>query len=239
MMRLVRRLMGGGVFLGTAALVALALPHSLVACANGTNGSYVGDDEAGLLLDSGGRDVNVPPTGDSSPGDGATGNDSGGTGCTGAVVINELKTDGATASDEFVELYNPNSCAVPLSGWALKYESSSGAAGGAGYVFVAGDSIPAKGYFLIAASTFTGKKDATLVNGFAAGAGQVGLVDDKSATVDGVAYGTVTGGSYGEKQSATAPPSNKSIGRSPNGTDTNSNSADFKVLTSPSPGAAN
>jgi hypothetical protein len=238
MMRLVRRLMGGGGFLATASVVALVLPHSLVACANGANGGYVGDDEAGLLLDSG-RDVNVLPTGDSSPVDGATGNDSGGTGCTGAIVINELKTGGATdLTDEFVELYNPNSCAVPLSGWALKYEAASGAAGGAGYVFVAGDSIPAQGYFLLGSSTFSGKTDATLINGLAA-AGQVGLIDDKKAIIDGVAYGTVTGGTYGEKQSAAAPAAGKSIGRSPNGKDTDSNSADFKVLTSPSPGAAN
>jgi hypothetical protein len=228
--------MGGGILLAATSVVALVLPHSLVACANGTNVGYVGDDEGGLLLDSGGRDVNVLPTGDSSPGDGATGNDSGGPGCTGAIVINELQTDGV---DEFVELYNPNSCAVPLSGWEIKYESAGGGAGPAGYKFVAGDSIPALGYFLVASSAFSGKKDATLISGFAAAAGQVGLVDDKSAIIDGVAYGTVTGGSYREKQSAAAPPTNKSIGRSPNGTDTDNNSADFKVLTSPSPGAAN
>jgi hypothetical protein len=228
--------MGGATFLATASVLALVV----VACANGTNVGYVGDDEAGLLLDSGGRDVNVLPTGDSSPGaDSAPGNDAGNPGCTGAIVINELKTAGATdPNDEFVELYNPNSCAVPLSGWEIKYESSGGGPGPAGYKFVAGDSIPAQGYFLVASSTFTGKKDATLVNGFAA-AGQVGLVDDKKAIIDGVAYGTVTGGSYGEKQAAAAPAAGKSVGRSPNGTDSNSNSADFKVLTSPSPGAAN
>jgi hypothetical protein len=227
--------MGGGIFLAAASVVALVF----VACANGTNVGYVGDDEGGLLLDSGGRDVNVLPTGDSSPGDGATGSDSSNPGCTGTIVINELKADGVSASDEFVELYNPNGCAVPLSGWALKYESFSGGTSSAGYVFVAGDSIPAQGYFLIASSTFSGKKDATLISGFAADKGQVGLIDDKKATVDGVAYGAVTGGSYGEKQSAPMPPSGKSIGRSPNGTDTDNNSADFKVLTSPSPGAAN
>jgi hypothetical protein len=230
-----------------ASVAALVLPPSLVlvlvlgACATGTNAGYPGDDDAGSLLDSGGRDVNVLPMGDSSPGDGASGSDSGGAGCTGAVVINELRTDGTTANDEFVELYNPNSCAVPLSGWEIKYESAAGIATGslAGYKFVAGDSIAANGYFLVASSAFAGKKDATLVAGFQATSGQVGLLDDKGATVDGVAYGTVTAGSYREKQAAPTPPTSKSIGRSPNGVDTNSNSADFKVLSASSPGAAN
>jgi hypothetical protein len=235
MMGLVRRLMGGGAFLATASVVALIV----VACANGTNVGYVGDDEAGLLLDSGGRDVNVLPTGDSAPSDGATGTDSSGT-CAGKVVINELRTDGATASDEFVELFNAGSCAVPLANWEIKYESAAGVGGSpAGYKFVAGDSIPANGYFLVASSTFAGKKDATLVTGFQATSGQVGLVDDKGATVDGVAYGTVTAGSYREKQAAPTPPTTKSIGRVPNGVDTDSNSADFKALSASSPGAAN
>jgi hypothetical protein len=78
-----------------------------------------------------------------------------------------------------------------------------------------------------------------LTPGFAAADGQVGLVDDKGATVDAVAYGTITKKTYFEGTAAVAPPSGGSIGRFPSGTDTENNKADFKTYTTASPGIAN
>jgi hypothetical protein len=45
----------------------------------------------------------------------------------GHLVVSELSTGGAGASDEFVELYNPASELLPLEGLELVYVSSSGA----------------------------------------------------------------------------------------------------------------
>ena len=73
----------------------------------------------------------------------------------------------------------------------------------------------------------------------AAASGQVGLLDDTGTLVDSVAYGTVTGGSYKEGTAAVGPASGGSIGRSPNGADSNNNKTDFKAYGTPSPGIAN
>lgn len=220
----------------TSASFAFACALLVIACATGTGSTGLGDGEGGVFEEGGTRDVNVLPTGDSGGGgDTGTvpGDDASTTGCTEKVVINELKADG----DELVELFNPNTCAVLLGNWELKYASAGGGAGGAGYKFAAGDSIKAKGHFVIANGSIP--KDATLATGLAADNGQVGLLDDSGKLVDAVAYGSVTAGPYREAQSAPKPPANGSIGRNASGADTDDNRVDFKTLTSPSPGAAN
>ncbi|MGH2483992.1 MAG: lamin tail domain-containing protein, partial [Candidatus Limnocylindria bacterium] len=45
----------------------------------------------------------------------------------GHLVISEVMTGGASASDEFVELYNPHAAALPLEGLELIYVTASGA----------------------------------------------------------------------------------------------------------------
>jgi hypothetical protein len=223
-------------FASAAFGASVALSTLVVACARGTDNVTL--DEGGIVDEDAARDVNVVPVPrDSStdadgtvlpPDDSSTG------GCTMKVVINELKTDGTTANDEMVELYNPSACAVPLGNWELKYESAAGGAGSAGHKFLTGDSIPSMGYLVLTPGGST-----NWTAGMAAGSGQVGLLDDKGKLVDGVAYGTVTGGDYREKTAATAPASGGSIGRSPNGADTDNNKTDFKTYPAPSPGAPN
>jgi hypothetical protein len=209
----------------------------LVACAKGTEGGTA-DDEGGIVDQDAARDVFVLPIGDASmpvpdgtvlpPDDSSTSG-----GCTMKIVINELKTDGTTANDEMVELYNPSTCTVPLANWEIKYESAAGGVGSAGHKFGAGDMIASQGYLVLTpgANNWTA--------GMAAASGQIGLLDDTGTLVDGVGYGTVTGGDYREKTAATGPASGGSIGRSPNGTDSDNNKTDFKTYASPSPGAAN
>jgi hypothetical protein len=209
----------------------------LVACAKGTDNNGVAD-EGGLLEDDAGRDVNVVPVPRDSSTVGPDGtvlppDDSGGT-CAKKVVINEIKTDGATGNDEMVELYNPSACAVPVGGWEIRYQSGGGVAVVAtGHKFAAGDTIAAMGYLVLTpgAGSWTA--------GMAKTDGQIGLVDDTGTLVDGVGWGTVSGGSYREKTAATAPASGGSIGRSPNGADSDNNKTDFKTYASPSPGAPN
>ncbi len=45
----------------------------------------------------------------------------------GPLVISEVMTGGASASDEFVELYNPDAAPLPLDGLELMYVTASGA----------------------------------------------------------------------------------------------------------------
>ncbi len=230
MNRLVRRLGGGIVLSAVAAITTLVV----VACANGT-ATGVDLGEGGVEEDAS-RDVNVLPIPkDSGPAEdtGTTPGDDSGS-CSMKVVINEVKTAGTNANDEMVELYNPSTCAVPLGNWELKYQSASGGTGLAGHKFDVGDSIPAKGFLVL---TPGGSTDWTA--GMAASDGQVGLLDDTATLVDGVGYGTVTGGMYKEGTAASSPPSGGSIGRSPSGSDTGNNKTDFKTYTTPSPAIAN
>jgi len=234
-MRLVRRLGGGCLFAATAAITTLVV----VACATGT-ATTIDLGEGGTVPDDASRDVNVVPLPKDSaaPEDTGTlpGDDSGS--CSQKVVINEVKTAGTTADDEMIELYNPSTCAVPLGNWTIKYSSAAGspATGTTRHTFASGDSISAKGFLVL---TPGGSTD--LTPGMAAGDGQVGLLDDKGTTVDGVAYGTVTAANrvYGEGTTAVSPASGGSIGRSPSGADSDNNKTDFKAYGTPSPGIAN
>jgi hypothetical protein len=232
-MRLVLRLVGGATFAAALALVA--------ACAHGGTSSVDGvDDDAGL---DGGtplpRDGSLLPPSpiDEAGSDAPTGSDAG---CGKTVVINEVQTAGASASDEFVELMNRGTCTVPLGSWKLQYRSSGDGLGVALYTFGAGDSIPAGGRVFVAngSGSFSGKLG-TLTPGMAAAAGQVGLLDDTGALVDGVAYGSVSTGTYLEGSAAPSPPTSGSIARKPDGTDTNNNASDFKTAATPTPGAPN
>jgi hypothetical protein len=221
-MGLVRKRPGGGAFgVAAAALATLAL----VSCANGmVNGGVV---DGGLETDAAAGDGSVVPSRDS--GEDQSAPDTGG-GCSVKIVINEVKTSGTAASDQMLELYNPNDCAVSLGRWALLYQSSAGnpASGISLHDFAAGDTIAARGFLTVASTAPMAKAS-----------GQVGLVDDTTTVVDAVAYGTITGGSYREGASAPSPPATGSIGRSPNGSDTDDNKTDFATFAAPTPGRAN
>lgn len=158
-----------------------------------------------------------------------------------------MQSDGVTASDEFIELYNPAACSLSLKDFKVNYYSSSANSGGAPLIMFTGTAshtIPALGFFLLGGGGFTpppgGKVDGSITGGLAAAAGRVGITDGMGKLLDSVAYGTQTGpNTYVEKNPAPAPPSKKSIGRTPDGKDTDDNSIDFTVLASPSPGKAN
>jgi hypothetical protein len=161
-------------------------------------------------------------------------------------VVNEVQTGGTTASDEFIELYNP--CATPfdLNGWVIAYRSASNTNAASGTdsthrKFVAGMSIDALGYFVVCGTDFAGMCDGLYGSGIlAAAGGAVGVRDVAGTLLDSVAWGTVSStNAFIETAPAVAPAASHSIGRLPNGVDTNDNSKDFQALTATSPDAKN
>lgn len=241
--------------LGLAILAGGCCANAALSCANGgssdSTGSAAADDtDSGGSSSSDDSGTLSNPAPDSGSGGGKdsggsstdAGKDSGGGGmCTGAVVVNEIQSDGVSGTDEFVELYNPAACALSLNKYSLNYYSSGGTgAPGAYFVGAAADTIPANGYFVIAGNAFAGASNGKLTGGLAAAAGRVGITDNSGKLLDSVAYGAQSGNNtYVEKSPAPSPASKKSIGRKPNGTDSDDNSADFVALPSPTPGAAN
>ncbi|MBX3196954.1 MAG: lamin tail domain-containing protein [Labilithrix sp.] len=215
------------------------------ACAQGQDGIDIGGG-TGPVNDGGAEGgARLPGTdaGGSSSGDPDTDpddeDDSGsGPGCTGKVVINELQTRGATAAQEFVELYNPNSCAVSLAGWKLPYKSDTGNGNTVLHTFASGASIPAQSFLVLGTASFSVNKDVTMTGGNMSDQGQVGLVDDTGSVVDAVGFGA-TLGPYIEGTAAASPSANGSIGRKSDGLDTDNNASDFARFSTPSPGVSN
>ena len=113
---------------------------------------------------------------------------------TGHLVVSEVMTGGASASDEFIELYNPTSGALPLEGLEVVYVTASGATVTRKAAWAAGSSsMPAGSHLLIAndAGVFLPLADLTYANGLAAAGGSVALRVQAAATaIDAVGWGT-------------------------------------------------
>ncbi|MFI5288674.1 MAG: lamin tail domain-containing protein [Polyangia bacterium] len=180
-------------------------------------------------------------------------------------VVNEvLPATSASAAEEFVEIYNPCTAAIDLTGWKLVYRSatnvkpgdaaddsttlvtfpSASLSGGAAISTIAAGQYLT--YWNSGYGTAGTNKDGNL-SGSSSGAlggtaGSVALRDAAGTLIDSMGYGATTGNAFIETATfpaLTTAMKGSSISRTPNGTDNNDNSKDFQVTATPTPKAAN
>lgn len=155
------------------------------------------------------------------------------------IVISEIQIGGMTATDEFVELFNPTPSAVNLKSWRLSKRTASGNQTNLLTAFP-DVNLPAHGHFLITHSTgYTGSTatDAqySTAESLAANNTVVLFSDAGNTIVDLVGMGTA---SSFEGTSAPNPPNDQSIERQ-SGTDgiidSDNNANDFILVATPTP----
>lgn len=161
----------------------------------------------------------------------------------GHLVISEVMTGGAGASDELIELYNPTASTQPLEGLEVVYVTSTGATVTRKAAWAAGATGMAPGAHLLIANSagiFGGLGDATYTNGLAAAGGSVALrVQAATAAIDAVGWGTAAS-TWLETRPAPAPAAGSSLERLPGGAagssqDTDDNLIDFAIQLIPDP----
>ncbi|MDP9249961.1 MAG: lamin tail domain-containing protein [Chloroflexota bacterium] len=162
---------------------------------------------------------------------------------TGHLVVSEVMTGGTSASDEFIELYNPTSGALPLEGLEVVYVTASGATVTRKAAWAAGSpGMPAGSHLLIAndAGVFLPLADLSYANGLAAAGGSVALrVQGAATAIDAVGWGTAAS-TWLEAPAAPAPAAGSSLERLPGGSagsgqDTEVNVVDFAIRAVPDP----
>lgn len=160
-----------------------------------------------------------------------------------SVVISELQTGSqASATQEFVELYNASAVSIDLTGWRVQYKSATSASENGSWSTKANlaGQIPGHGFFLVAPQTYLSSADAAMSSGLAASGGHIRLLDAAGGTIDIIGWGTANAP---EQQAATAPQAGQSLERlagerSPgggNGYDSDNNSTDFGLRPLPEP----
>ncbi|HEV2006010.1 MAG TPA: lamin tail domain-containing protein [Candidatus Limnocylindrales bacterium] len=159
------------------------------------------------------------------------------------LLVSELQTGGASASDEFVEITNVGSSSIDLAGLEVVYVTSTGGTITRKASWAA-PQLLAPGRHLLIANTsgiFAGLADLTYSGGFAATGGAVVLRTIGGAPIDSLGWGDATN-AFVEGTAASAPVASSSLERRPGGLagntiDTNSNAADWFGQASPNPQA--
>ncbi len=159
------------------------------------------------------------------------------------IRVNELVTaTTASASDEFIEIYNPCFVPVSLAGFKLVYRSAPGVTDVA-LISWTTTTIQPRSYLLYVGSAYVGTNDGVYSAAtMSATGGGVAVRDSVGFVIDSVGYGTATN-IFVEGAAVAAPPvvapPGRSVGRFPNGVDTNQNLVDFHLTTTVTPRAAN
>ena len=157
------------------------------------------------------------------------------------LVLSELVTGGASASDEFIEIYNAADVPASLAGLELVYVTATGTTITRRATWTDG-SLPPHAHLLVAneAGIYRTIADALYSSGLSSTGGSVALRPAGGDTpVDAVGWGTASS-SWMEGSPAPAPAAGASIERLPGGplgsiTDTHDNSRDFVERVSPEP----
>ena len=161
----------------------------------------------------------------------------------GHLVISEVMTGGASASDEFIEFYNPTATTLPLEGLEIVYVTASGATVTRKASWGTGAPGLAPGAHLLIANgggVFAGLADVAYANGLAATGGSVALrIIGASSAVDAVGWGNAAS-TWLETAPAPAPAAGSSPERLPGGSsgstqDTDNNLVDFAIQPVPDP----
>ena len=172
------------------------------------------------------------------------------------VVIGEYATRGpGSATDEFVELYNPTANPIAMGGWKLQYSAgTNGTTWGDRAVLPSNAVIPAHGFYLVVNQSYTGSTTADYSSGLwnsgtgmADASGHERLIDASAVEVDKVGWGTAVNpegspapamtlatNSVERKALATSTADSLFAGAHAllgNGQDTNNNAADFVLQT--------
>src|SRR6476661_7712658 len=157
------------------------------------------------------------------------------------LVVSEVQTGGASASDEFVEVANQGAGPVDLAGLEIIYATATGSTVTRKATWSAETILGPGKRVLIANSVgvYAAVADATYSSGFAATGGAIALRPVGGTAIDAVGWGDASS-SFVEGTAVSAPPAGSSIERSPgglagNGTDTNDNATDWFVQGAPSP----
>ena len=158
-----------------------------------------------------------------------------------SLLLAEVVTGGASASDEFVEVTNSGPAPADLYGLELVYATSSGSTVTRKATWAAHLLLGPGRHLLLAnvAGAYAGLADATWSGGLAATGGAVALRVVSGAVIDAVGWGDATN-SFVEGTATAAPPARSSIERRPGGpsgnvTDTNDNLLDWFVQPTPGP----
>ncbi len=170
----------------------------------------------------------------------------GGGGPASVIRVNEVMT-GMTgaAANEFVELVNAGSEPVDAGGYRVVYRSAAGTSDTLLAALPAGTIIAPGGHYLLGGGAYAGPvaADQSFGIGLAATAGGIGVRGPDGTLLDSVGYGATAANGFVEGSPALAPPTTagpgSSVGRLPDGADSNDNSVDFAVTAGPTPRGAN
>lgn len=159
------------------------------------------------------------------------------------LVVSEVTTGGVSASDEFIEIYNPTAAALPLEGLEVVYVTATGATITRKASWAAGAAVVLPGAHLLVANEagiFASLADVTYANGLSAIGGSVALrIGGAALAIDAVGWGTAAS-TWLETRPATAPAASSSLERLPGGAagstqDTDDNLVDFAAQSIPDP----
>jgi len=154
-------------------------------------------------------------------------------------VINELYYDHPGSDDgyEFVEIFNTTTAALSLAGVTLEFHNGVGEGWDVLWTGTAADVVPAGGVFVVGGALVEPPVSVVVLLRMQNGPDAIRLAQGGS-TVDLVGYGNLDDPGFVERKSAPGAPAGYSLGRVPDGRDTQDNASDFSQMV-PSPGRLN